>query len=148
MATTFTTPKTIGPIKVCSICETVIPNLQHNPNVLGYAYLPDKVSIICYSCCADKDKERMRDTGKITLYLDCERWREQRKKGSSIRACMGTVQNWPGSLKIPCFTTCGNHNIARTRYDVWFKFEGYEWWGVCYGEDTQLVHCKRTKKKV
>ena len=90
----------------------------------------------------------MRDTGKITLYLDCERWKDQRKKDSSIRACMGTVQNWPGSLKIPCHTRCGDHNIARTRYDVWFKFEGYEWWGVYYGEDTQLIHCKRTKKKV
>lgn len=56
--------------------------------------------------------------------------------------------NWPGSLEFRCWTRTGNHNIARTRYDVWFYGpDGYIWYGVTYGEDTQLCHCKRTKKK-
>ena len=132
----------------CSICNNVIPPSPEGSVGLGYGFLPNSSAVVWYPCCAELDKQQMRDTGKITLYLDCERWAEQRRKGSTMRACMGSVKNWPGSLSIPCHTRCGNHNIARSRYDVWFKFEGYEWWGVSYGEDTQLVHCKRTKKKV
>lgn len=132
----------------CSICNNVIPPPPEGSISTGYGILPGTDNKVCYACCAELDRQRMREEGKITLYLDCERWAEQRRKGSTMRACMGSVKNWPGSLSIPCHTRCGNHNIARSRYDVWFKFEGYEWWGVSYGEDTQLVHCKRTKKKV
>lgn len=130
----------------CSICGNIIPPPPEDSVGIGYAF--NGSAVTCYSCCADIDKQKMRDTGKAVLYLDCERWPEVRRLNLVNRGCMGSVGNWPGTLKIPCFTKCGKHNIAGIRYDVWFKFEGYEWWGVCYGENTQLTHCKRTKKKV
>ena len=38
--------------------------------------------------------------------------------------------------------------IAGIRYDCWFRFEGFWWWGVRYGNNTEIVHCKRTKETV
>lgn len=132
----------------CSLCGTLIPPPPEEDVGVGYGYLAGTSSPICYQCCAEEDKRYMREHGKIVLYLNCEKWSDVKRLGLVNRGCGGWVNNWPGTLKIPCFTKTGKHNIAGTRYDVWFKFEGYEWWGVCYGEDTQLVHCKRTKKKV
>lgn len=132
----------------CSICNNAIPPSPEGSITTGYGILPGTDKKVCYPCCAELDKQLMRDTGKITLYLSCERWAEQRRRGSNIRGSMGSVQNWCGSLKILGHTRSGKHNIAGTRYDVWFRFEGYEWWGVSYGEYSQLVHCKRTKQKV
>lgn len=130
----------------CSLCSKIIPPSPEGSVGIGYAFTGSNVT--CYECCAELDKQQMRDTGKIILYLNCERWPEVRRLGLVNRGCGGWVNNWPGTLKIPCHTRCGKHNIAGTRYDVWFKFEGYEWWGVCYGENTDIVHCKKTKRKV
>lgn len=134
----------------CSICNNVIPPSPEGSVGLGYAFLPNSSAVICYPCCAERDKQQMRDTGKITLYLTCDPATKSINPwgGREFRSSLGHVTNWPGSLRIACHTRQGKHNIARTRYDVWFKFEGYEWWGVSYGENTQLVHCKRTKQKV
>jgi hypothetical protein len=44
--------------------------------------------------------------------------------------------------------TTGRHNIAGVRYDVWFRGpDGHVWWGVQYGDMTQICHCKRTKEE-
>lgn len=68
--------------------------------------------------------------GKITLYLS---------NGDK-------VTNWPGSLRIRAYRVKhGKHNIARTRTDAWFTFEGANWHGVNYGKDSQILHCRRTK---
>lgn len=91
----------------------------------------------CYACCADRDRYQMRCDGRATLYLTCE--------PKMVRTGTGTLTNWPGSLEIPCNVRKGRHNMARTRYDVWFSFEGQTWHGVQYGENTQLCHCKRIK---
>lgn len=85
----------------------------------------------CYECCAERDKQTMRKTGRYTLYLDTK---------------TRTVSNWPGSLKLAVYHLSeGRHNIARTRYDAYFMFEGSRWHGVQYGDMTQIIHCKRTK---
>lgn len=97
---------------------------------------------ICYKCCAELDKEYMRKNGKITLYLTCEQVKRTRP-----RKCRGEVTNWPGSLRFSCHTRSGRHNIVGNRYDCWFVFEGYEWHGVTYGDNTQICHCKKTKVK-
>lgn len=90
----------------------------------------------CYACCADNDRERMRQTGRTTLYLTREdngQW---------------ALTNWPGSLRFPCATPSrAPHNIARYRYDAWFTFEGMTWHAVQYGDNTQIAHCRRTKQK-
>jgi len=93
---------------------------------------------ICYTCCAEEDKEQMRKTGKIVLYLyKC-----------SDNMPTPQLTNWPGTLKIPVnHIRAGSHNIAGIRYDVWFQFEGIQWHGTQYGNNTELCHCKRLKNK-
>lgn len=103
----------------------------HSDFTTGYGTDPETGKRHCYACCAERDKQRMRDDGRITLYLTDR-----------------TVTNWPGSLKIPVHhLRKGAHNMARTRYDVWFSFEGALWHGVQYGENTQICHCRKTKGK-
>jgi hypothetical protein len=100
---------------------------------------------VCYACCAEYDKEYMRKHGKITLYLTHQ---NPLKPGTvSAKEDGWRVTNWPSSLILPVFhIRKGKHNIAGSRYDVWFYFEGREWWGRQFGENTQLVHCRRTNE--
>jgi hypothetical protein len=112
----------------CSRCEQVKP--VQTEGGTGYA-LQDNGAPVCYACCAELDKEYMREHGKISLYL-ADR----------------DVTNWPGSLRFPVWSIKKSpHNIARWRYDAWFNGpDGHVWHGVQYGENTQLIHCKRTKE--
>ena len=74
----------------------------------------------------------MRHSGKALLYDTCD-----------------FVTNWPGTLKLRVTgRKMGSHNIAVWRYDMWFQFEGFLWHGVRYGNNTQLVHCKRTRMRL
>lgn len=72
-------------------------------------------------------------TGRATLYLD----------GLNIL-------DWPGRLRFRAARrSTGRHNIAGTRTDVWFVGpDGAAWHGVQYGQNTQIVHCKRTREVV
>lgn len=84
---------------------------------------------VCFACCAEQDKAYMRENGRITLYLSGNK-----------------VTNWPNTLELPTtYQRKGYHNIARTRVDVWFNFEGAKWHGTQYGDNSQLCHCKRIK---
>jgi len=89
---------------------------------------------VCYDCCGKRDVAEMTDKGRIVLYLTkkSDRW---------------TVTNWPGTLKFPVKARRpGYHNFAGTRETVWFTGpDGREWWGICYGEWTQICHCRRLK---
>ena len=124
-------------VNVCSVCQQAIaPSPWEFTTGYGVNSDGDK---ICYSCCADGDREYMRQHGKIALYLCHDK--EARKY---------TVTNWPGTV---CFPIMGHapcrswHNIARYRYDVWFVFDGHIWHGIQYGDNTQIVHCRRTKQE-
>jgi hypothetical protein len=94
--------------------------------------------IRCFICCAADDKAQMDRDGKIALYLTLD-----------PTACAGgKVTNWPGTLSFYCTVKCGKHNIARTRYDVWFKdHNGNRWHGVQYGDNTQICHCHKLTKR-
>jgi hypothetical protein len=89
---------------------------------------------ICYACCAIEDIQFMDENGKATLYLTDN---------------MSRVSNWLGSLNFLVYhVKKSRHNIARFRYDVWFYGpDGFIWHGVQYGDNTQICHCRRTKKK-
>lgn len=102
-----------------------------NHKVDEYGYLKGKK--YCYECCAELDREFMLKNSKITLYLT-EKY----------------VTNWPGTLKFEISTVKdGFHNIARTRTDVWFIGpDNHVWWGVNYGDFSQILYCKRTKQTV
>lgn len=124
----------------CSKCNTQKPIPKES---LGTGYATDKdQNKICYACCAIQDKAWMRAHGKITLYL------KQLPKPLSYSEAVGEITNWPGTLTFPVWKIKkSHHNIARYRYDTWFLFEGYWWHGVQYGDNTQIVHCKKTKEK-
>lgn len=110
----------------------------------------------CYRCCAQRDLDDMRATGKAMLYLTLVDATPQHTRttylGSTQRKA-AKLTNWPGSL------TLDNVCIQYTRYghytpnagymprsDVWFTFDGAWWHGVSYGNYTQLTHCRRTKQ--
>lgn len=122
-------------IKTCSRCGGAIPPPAPGAISTGYG-TNEKDEIVCYSCCAEIDKQWMRDKGKITLYL-------------TGQAGAREVTNWPGTLRFPARGYKQSpHNIARYRYDVWFNGpDGHVWHGVQYGDNTQLIHCKRTKEQ-
>lgn len=108
----------------------------HDEHTTGYG--KDSLGkTLCYACAGERDKETMRTTGKIVLYLSADPMTGKYK-----------VTNWPSSLVIEQVSVKeGRHNIAGTRKDIWFMFEGAQWHGVMCGEYTQLVHCRRTKEK-
>lgn len=121
---------------ICYDCKMPIDTPKHG----GAGYGHDNTGHrICYACCGLRDARQMRETGKAVLYLV---ERENRAGGASYRSYH--VTNWPGTLDRPVKARrVGRHNIAGKRYDVWFTFEGAEWHGVTYGDNTQLCHCKR-----
>ena len=96
----------------------------------GYGTNHISGQITCFNCCAKTDIAFMEQHGYTTLYWDGKE-----------------ITNWPGTLRIkPIFIRQGCHNIAGTRTTVWFNFMGRRWWGVIYGENTQILHCKQTVK--
>ena len=116
------------------ICSSCLKEIVPPANSGGTGYGMSKTGPICYACCAIDDQKYMRETGKIDLYLSKERDTYK-------------ITNWPGTLKFePTSYRTGKHNIAGSRVDVWFVFDGYWWHGVQYGEWTQICHCKRTKQ--
>jgi hypothetical protein len=124
----------------CSKCHKVIPAPEPGSMTTGYGR-DKRGRKVCFECCAIGDREYMHKHGQINLYLVNHYAPNEHESGWSII-------NWPGTLKIPCNKPRkGRHNIAGTRYDVWFHV-GSEWWhGVQCGENTQVVHCKRIKNR-
>ena len=91
----------------------------------------------CWACCAARECAAMIETGKAMLYLTMDKGRKWH------------VTDWPGHLvfKVSSYRK-GRHNIASTRIDVWFRGpDGHTWHGVQYGENTEIVHCRRTREK-
>lgn len=129
----------VKPFIVCEQCDKVCKPAKHTD---GYRLQGDKT--ICFDCCGVLDREEMNKTGRAVLYLSVESQNVGPEPGR--RLFSGKVSNWPGTLSFKVTGTCGRHNIAGRRYDVWFTDEnGREWHGVTYGDWTQLCHCKRTK---
>lgn len=103
--------------------------------------------IICFACCAELDKQIMDRDGKIALYLTHDPIPPTFIPGF-VKSWNGRVTNWPGTLVFPCRVKRGKHNIARTRYDVWFTdHNGNPWYGVQYGDNTQICHCRKLTRK-
>lgn len=103
----------------------------------GYAAEGPEQPPICYDCCSKRERARMIETGKATLYLS-------HKKPSENR---GEVTDWPGTMRFGGYVRQGRHNMAGRRYDIWFTGpDGEPWHGVQYGDNTQLCHCKRVKR--
>ena len=90
----------------------------------------------CFACAAQRLKAKMKYSGMTdSLYLTLD------KRGN------GEVTDWTGLLKFRVAQArIGKHNMVGKRYDVWFHDEdGRTWWGVTYGDNTQVCHCRRIK---
>lgn len=123
---------------ICSKCKKTYPI---NINLTtGYGINPDTQECVCYTCCGQVDRENMIKNGRIILYLSDKKYHPDYYE----------ITNWPGSLKFKtAIFSEGKHNWAGKSYHVWFKGpDDYIWHGVQYGDNTQLCHCKRTKRKV
>jgi hypothetical protein len=81
----------------------------------------------------------MLDTGKATLYLV-----------DADAHGMRYVTDWSGMLRYRALNyRVGRHNMAGKRYDVDFIGpDGYWWHGTQYGDNTQIIHCRRRKDAV
>jgi hypothetical protein len=124
-----------------SLCDCGHPPSEHSEHTTGYGIDKDSKTH-CWSCCAEQDKAQMIKDGKTMLYLT---YRHEGKIAFG-EYFDGKVGNWPGTLSFPCRIRKGSHNMARTRYDLWFTGpDGKQWHGVQYGENTQIAHCKRVK---
>ena len=115
---------------LCAKCSSKVP-ISYSGD-MGYGYLSPFTTLddrICYPCMARYELDDLLSTGKGLLYLG-----------------KYTVTDWTGTLSLPItYQKKGRHNIAGTRYDVWFRVGAEKWYGVQYGENTQLIHCKRMK---
>lgn len=121
----------------CTQCKKEIVFDTANGVGTGYGtyYVGDK---ICYPCCGINDENRLLGLGigeKMSLYFDED-----------------GIKNWPGTFHIPRYKSkVGNHNIAGNREDVWFNYfnkktnERQYYWGVVYGDWTEICHIKRVK---
>ena len=126
-------------------CEKCGKEIVSNGIIPGYGYQVKEDGtkvILCYECCGLIDKEdieKCKPGDRFMFYLHYEK---NGKYGDSY------VCNWPNSLKYICGVREGRHNIARVRYDVWFTDHiGREWYGVTYGDNTQICHCRLLKPK-
>ena len=121
----------------CDSCGRTLIN--ESTFTTGYGETPDGKKH-CYECCAMGDVEYMTDNGKWTGYF---------VEGKNVKD--GRVTNWPGSLSFPIFAgspSRSNTNWGLWRSDFWFAGpDGHIWHGYQIGENSQIAHCKRTKRK-
>ncbi len=106
---------------------------------------------LCYRCCAELEKEHMRKTGRGVLYFTysspCHNPRFT-SSGVNLTASDYKVSNWMGLISItPMKVSVGKHNMARRKWSCWFAFEGSVWYGYQVGENTDLLHCRRTQQR-
>lgn len=123
----------------CSVCGNEKPIQREGGTGYGRN---DKNELICYDCCAITDRADMAKSGTAILY---DGFRENGRH----------VTNWPGTLAFKVgSSSISRHNIAGVRYDMWFNGPkedgalGTTWHGVRYGDNTQIVHCKRSKREL
>jgi len=133
----------------CDVCHKIIVAPKASGGT-GYGQ-DENGKRSCYECCADQDRKWMQEKGQTTLYLTYKtapRIPHEGHEGPDVRR--GVITNWPGTLAFPVYYLKeGRHNIAGRRYDAWFSGpDGHIWHGVQYGDNTELIHCKRTKEKM
>ena len=98
----------------------------------GYGVDPQTKKKICYTCCGINDLNKLKNSkigDRFCYYLS-----------------KGKVINWPNTMIIePYYFRVGRHNIAGRRTDVWFNVDGNKFWGVNYGDNSEILHIKRIK---
>jgi hypothetical protein len=129
------TPHTAGTMFRCADCGQVKP--VHTDGGTGYATAPnDKPNgLICYECCAIRDRAEMKQRGIATLY-----YTREIGKGEQIG-------NWPGTLTFRVLTSRRfNHPFASEAYLGEFLGPDGELWRFRNIGDNQIAHCRRAKR--
>ena len=142
-------------------CDMCGRNLPTGGNGCGTGYGKDADdNVICYRCCGILDLDEMaaaKPGERVTFYLTFHRagdpphMRLHPYPGRpSWIVGQGYISNWPGSFRFEVKNIKVSwHNIARVRYDTWFQdHTGAWWWGVQYGDQTQIIHCMKLKHAV
>lgn len=115
----------------CDICHQEIPKPKYSFTT-GYAR-DDRNRVVCYTCCADLDRQWMSEKGQITLYLSGD----------------DKVTNWPGSLCFPAVVFEGKHNWRGVKqlYAYFVGPDDQPWYGRCVtGGFTEIVRCRRIQQ--
>jgi len=128
----------------CVRCNKTISIIPGNIGT-GYAYNEQREKV-CYTCCAEIEKEFMRKHGRIQLFMNIND--HPKKAWGYPYGIAGRVTNWAESLSFPVLQiNISRHNFARVRYDGHFVFEGYYWHVFKCGDNTDICHCKKTKER-
>ena len=89
------------------VCTCGHPPTARDADSCGTGYATDdKGDPYCYTCCADRDRADMIETGRATLYLVSRPNPNPATVGSDMRARAARhwfVTNWPGSLEFACY---------------------------------------------
>lgn len=116
-------------METCSQCKKEIIS---NGISTGYGIDPQTNNKICYECCGINDLKKLQTCkigDRFVYYLS-----------------KGKVINWPSTMVItPYYFRVGKHNIARKRTDVWFTVNGNKFWGVNYGDNSEILYITRIK---
>lgn len=114
---------------------------------MGYAVplIHKHYNKICYTCCAQMDKDRMVEIGSAGMYLTFGT--------DPTGKTYGVVMNWPGTLRFPAEVTISKpvwvFGKKLRRHSVRFKGpDGFWWSGWNYNHNSQCISVRRTKKKV
>lgn len=96
-----------------------------------YADTADADALVCYACCAIRDRAKLATADRMTLYLTSEDGKH-------------TISNWPGTLKLPATARRFRHPFAREAWCGSFRIDGVRWLFKNIG-DSQIAHCRRAK---
>jgi hypothetical protein len=116
----------------CGDCHLVKP-VPTGVGGTGYASGPtDKPdALICYDCCAIRDRAEMQERGIAVLYFT-------RHDGTA------SIGNWPGTLKFPVATyRAFRHPFARQAYHGTFTGPDGKLWRFRNVGDSEVAHCRR-----
>jgi hypothetical protein len=114
---------------ICSQCNE---HKKHESEI-STGYGKDKNdNKVCFACCGLNDAKSLNELlpkEKICFYY-----------------ANNLICNWPNTLSIkPYHVRYGRHNIARTRQDIYFYFNGRNFHAVQYGSNSQIAHIKLLK---
>lgn len=126
----------------CKECKEILPNKTENSISMNYG-IDSQGQKTCLDCCGKLDAEMLNsaEIGERVpgLYLTVDK----NNGGPEL----GTVSNWPGTLKIHAgYISKSLNNFRAERRDIWFTFKGKRFWGYSLG-DSQILHAKRIKDR-
>lgn len=111
---------------ICASCKKEVPKHNYGTNNSGQKF--------CYACCAEKDKQALRDLkpGETTLlYIDAKQ---------------KVVTNFSGTIRIGCQVQRISHNwCGKYAYYVSFVFEGARYYGRYIGFNHTTIKVKKSK---